>query len=248
MTGTIVVPTLTLLDSSGSPDVRANRAYAARACRTWVDRFLICGSTSRGDTLTHKQRTDLVDLWLDTAGADRIVACCWQPEDVSVAVARSVSPMVVMRGHATATDALAMVASLPTGALIYSHPMFGSVVFDSDFANRARAVGELPAGGKIAKVSVDELRRLRHVVGQDFALWDGSSRHIAQSMAAGASGVVATPLCIFPDPFPSRAVNILQRAVTEIQDRLDLLPTREARRDSLLDEAVRGVSAPDDEW
>ena len=241
--GTVVVPVLTLTAPDGGTDLAATAGYARRASRTWIDLFLVNGSTTRGDRLTGAARAAVLDLWLTITGPSRLVACCWDPEDMAAATARGVVPMLVLQNLTDYGEAIEALGRLPAGALIYSHPMFTPTVFDAELARRARCRGVLPAGGKIAKVTPDGLRALRHAAG-DAALWDGSSRHIAASLDAGASGVVATPLATFPEPFPARSVAAVQAAVDQIQSTLDTLGSRAHRTDLLLARG-RAASSPD---
>ncbi|MEU4243122.1 hypothetical protein [Actinoplanes sp. NPDC026619] len=204
--------------------------YAARAARTWVDAWLLSGSTTRGDLLTTLQRGQVIDMWLSHLPADRLIACCWSLDDVAQAAARGVAPMMVLRDLPDPDAALALLAELPQGALIYSHPMYTATTFDADLAAVAAAAGVLPVGGKIAKVSPAKIAAITAATGAGFAFWDGSTRHIADSVAAGAAGVIATPLSWLPDPFPARQNSELQLAFDETQAALDALAARPQRK------------------
>ncbi|HKR51960.1 MAG TPA: hypothetical protein VJT72_20760 [Pseudonocardiaceae bacterium] len=72
-------------------------------------------------------------------------------------------------------------------------------------------------------------------------IWDGSSLDIAGSIAAGATGVVTTPLSPFTQPFPPRDLAQLQPALDEVQAHLDRLPSREARSNHLSELAAEVV-------
>lgn len=229
---TVIVPALT---PPGFPfQDEGIHAYASRAAATWVDAFLLSGSTTRGDLLGVADRAALIDLWLTYLPPDRLVACCWEPADLEEAVCRGVPAMVVMRGLPDRQAALEFLASLPPGAYVYSHPMYSPIVFDARLAQAAAVDGVLPAGGKFAKIDLSEVTALRATVGPDFALWDGRCRHIGASSAAGASGVIVTPLSHLPHPFPARFLPELQAAVDAHQAALDALPTRAERTGVLL--------------
>lgn len=235
MIQTVVVPALTFVQPDGRLDGTLIRAYIELASRTWIDRFLLSGSATRGDRLTVAGRARVLDLWLTCLPPGRLVACCWEPADLTQAQARGVQPMLVLRDLPGAVTPLAAVAALPAGSLVYSHPMYTRTPFDAQLAAAAWTMGALPAGGKFAKISLTEIQALRAATGPGFALWDGSSRHIDKSMAAGASGVVATPLSCLPTPFPARSA--LQAAVDAVQHRLDALPGRAERTALLLSSA-----------
>jgi dihydrodipicolinate synthase/N-acetylneuraminate lyase len=234
----VVVPALNFVDAAGRLDRDAIGRYADRAAATWVTAFLLSGSTTRGDLLTVAQRGEVIDLWLDVAPALRLIACCWQADDIAQADARGVASMMVMRDRPDQGSALRFLAGLPRHTHVYSHPMYSPTVLDADLAAAAAAAGVLPPGGKIAKISLDGIATLRAAAGGDFALWDGSSRHIADSMAAGASGVIATPLSAFPPSFPPREIAALQHAINATQHALDALPTRAQRSELLLRHAA----------
>lgn len=88
-------------------------------------------------------------------------------------------------------------------------------------------------GAKISKLAVGDIGRIRSSIGDGFTLWDGSSRHIEASLAAGASGVVATPLSVLPEPFPRRSVEELQATVHRLYAEVDGAVSREDRMDLL---------------
>jgi dihydrodipicolinate synthase/N-acetylneuraminate lyase len=230
----IAVPALTLLDSTGAIDHEATRQYAKRAAATWTDYFILSGSTTRGQDLTPGQRANILDLWLDITGPDRLLACCWEPADFGHAVCRGITPMATMRHLDGPAAVLAFLQNLPVGSCIYSHPMFGGSVFDAELAAAASRAGILPAGGKIAKITTPAITEVCRAAGDGFRLWDGSSRRIQASLDAGAAGVIATPLCAFDTHLPAKQAHLIQAAVDPVQADLDALPDRPARTAELL--------------
>jgi len=149
----------------------------------------------------------------------------------------SLASLVTIRSLPDRQAALKLLRGLPAGAYIYSHPMFGGTVFDADLAAAAITNGILPAGGKLAKVTLDGLTRVHQATSGAFRAWDGSSRRIRESLAAGAAGIVATPLCAFSDPLPVKDSGLLQAAIDPLQATLDALPDRPARTVLLLAQA-----------
>jgi hypothetical protein len=111
-------------------------------------------------------------------------------------------------------------------------------VLDVELTAAARRQGILPAGAKISKITTGDIADIRHAAGAQWKLWDASSRHVEASLAAGASGVVASPLSHCPIPFPDRSLSVLQRAIDAVQAQMDKLPTRDARS-RLLHELAR---------
>lgn len=233
----IVVPALALRTSEGCVDLRATADYARRGAATWVDRFILSGTTTRGRAMSVAERTAVLDLWLDSTASRRLLACCWSAADIEAAVERHVTPIVVMQGLDDRSVAASLLETLPPGSFVYSHPAHSRIVLDAGLCAQARVSGSLPAGAKLAKVTTGDIVAMRDVVGPDFALWDASSRDIAASAGAGASGVVATPLSPFAAPFPPRQQPILQRVIDRMQAKLDQLPSREARGHHLANRA-----------
>ncbi|MEU1204032.1 hypothetical protein [Nocardia sp. NPDC005825] len=233
----VVVPVLAFQSSDGRLDMTGTEQYAARAAASWVDHFIVSGSTARGDLLTPGERASLLDLWLNAVDPTRVLACCWDPTDIIAAVNRNVTPMVVLR-TLDPQKTLKLLAELPSGSTIYSHPMFDATVFDAVLAGQARADGTLPAGGKLAKISLDNIRQIRSAAGDSFRLWDGSSRHIDASVSAGAAGIVATPLTTFMDELPAKEPAAVQTIVDQVQARLDALPDRATRTAYLMKQAI----------
>lgn len=229
----IVVPVLTIRTSDGDVDKPGTAQYAQRAASTWVDRFILSGTTARGYLMTEQDRSSVMRVWLDHVEPARVIACCWSRADVDNAATQGVTPIVVIPHCHNDEAALRFLASLPPGSFIYSHPGNSPTVFDAQLCSKARNSGCLPVGAKLSKASHPEIAAVRAQAGPFFVLWDGSSRDIAGSVAAGATGVVTTPLSPFPRPFPPRTPAHLQLALDEIQADLDRLPSRDARSDHL---------------
>lgn len=233
----VVVPVLALHNANGNIDFEATLRYARRASSTWVDYFILSGSTAQGHLLSAGDRTKIIDLWLGICEPTRLLACCWDSDDLSVATSRGVTPMAVLQ-NLDESGILSAFRALPYGSTIYSHPMYGGNVFDVRIAQLACDQRILPTGGKLAKITTAGIREIVSVT-DSFRLWDGSSRRIAASVGAGAAGIVATPLCAFADDLPPKSLPSLQNAVNAIQDRLDQLPTRQARSNALLEASQR---------
>lgn len=229
----VVIPALAFRTAVNELDLALTRAYAARAAGTWADRFILSGSTALGDLLTPTERALILDVWSEVTERSRLVACCWGREDIEQAGQRKILPLVVMRDLHDRAQACSFFAGLPEGAFVYSNPTFTATALDPALAVDAEQRGLLPAGAKISKLAVDDIGRIRSSVGNGFTLWDGSSRHIEASLAAGASGVVATPLCVLPEPFPRRSVEELQATVHQLNAQVDGAVSREERMDLL---------------
>lgn len=229
----IVVPTMHLVHPDGSLDLAATHRHAIAAGAGWVDHFLINGSTTAGGDLSSSERSAVLDVWLEAVLPGRLLACTWSTEDIAAAGERHIRPMAVLQAN-NRSAAEQLLRHLPTGSTIYSHPMFGST-FDADLAAWARREGHLPSGGKLAKVSLDEIAEIRHAA-PAFATWDGSSRRIRDSVGAGAAGVVATPLAAALTSLPPRSIAHVQEAIDLTQAQLDQFPERADKRRWLLEQ------------
>lgn len=229
----IIVPVLSPRDNSNSIDEVHLREYVSRAASSWIDRFLIFGSTDQGWTLTSTARTALLDVWLDAVPPTRLVACCWTDADEFTALARGVQVLATEAGHPSAR-----LIDLPQSAMAYSHPTHSPLSVTPSAIRDARAVRPLIRGAKLSKVSTDELAAVREAAGQDFILWDGSSRHLAESYQAGAAGAVCAPLAPLVHPFSTRP------PLDELQVHLDHVQAIIAARGPDRSTALRALAFP----
>ncbi|MER7002373.1 hypothetical protein ABT297_04900 [Dactylosporangium sp. NPDC000555] len=196
----VMVPVLTLMNANGSVDEGACSAYAERAGATWLDLFLVSGTIGGGESSTPAVRRRVLELWAARVPKDRLLACVWTPDDLAHAADCGVRPIVVLRDLADAAAMHSVLTELPADAFVYSHPNYTPTTFTPAVAEAAKRAGVRPAGGKICKVSLDDVRDLRTATGDDFHLYDGRCRHVAESVWAGATGVVAVPLStLLPD-------------------------------------------------
>lgn len=235
----VIVPVLSLLDARGQVDRGACVAYAQRARETWVDGFLVAGSLGMGARLADDVRQDLFDIWVDNVPADRLLMCIWQRAEVERFAGTGVRPVLVLRDLEDDAAVLRALDGLPKDALVYSHPQYTSAVLTPAVVDKARSMGTLPAGAKVSKVELDDVRALREAAGPEFGLFDGRCRHIRASVAAGATGVVAVPLTVLPQDLPSRAnVDALQAVIDRgqavVDAHVDVADQAEALRELLL--------------
>lgn len=235
----LVLPTLTFRRPDGRLDTTATASYAERAAATWAHLFILSGTTTGGHHATPAERATVVDLWTDTIGTDRLTACCWTRDDIDHAQRKNVVPMVAMLNLAAQAEALDFLSGLPRPAYLFSHPEYSPGTWTPALATAAAHAGVLPAGAKVSKMPVDQLQELRASTGPEFTIWDGSARHIADSLTAGADGIVAAPLSHLPEPFPRQDIAEVQQAIDTTQAHLDTLPTRDARTAALFHLAGR---------
>jgi dihydrodipicolinate synthase/N-acetylneuraminate lyase len=235
----IMVPVLTLMNANGRVDAEACSAYAERAGATWLDLFLMSGTIGGGESSTPAVRRHVLELWAARVPRDRLLACVWTPDDLAHAADCGVRPIVVLRDLADAAAMWAALAKLPPGAFVYSHPNYAPTTFTPAVAEAARRSSTRPAGGKICKVSLDDVRDLRTGTGDDFQLYDGRCRHVVESVRAGATGVVAVPLCTLPTDLPDRFdTDAVQRTIDRVQAHIDETGSG-AERVAMLTEALK---------
>lgn len=235
----LVLPTLTFHRPDGRLDTTATARYAKRAAATWAHLFILSGTTTGGHHATSAERAAVVDLWADAIGTDRLTACCWNRDDIDHAQRKNVVPMVAMLNLADEAEALTFLADLPLPAYLFSHPEYSPATWTPALATAAASAGVLPAGAKVSKMPVSQIQELRASTGPEFTIWDGSARHIADSLTAGADGIVAAPLSHLPEPFPRQDVTEVQQAIDTTQAHLDTLPSRDARTAALFHLARR---------
>jgi len=209
----IVVPARCPRDPAGNLDETAIAGYASRLSATWVDHILVSGSAADGESLDADQRARVLDVWLDAAPPGRLIAACWSLQDVTAALTRTVRPMIVLQDLPDQRAALQLLATLPVGAYVYSHPRYTTATLDPALAHAAASAGVLPAGAKVSKVTTGDIAALREACGLELDLWHGSARDISGSIDAGASAVVVTALADLPEPFPPEDVAALQALV-----------------------------------
>ena len=226
MTALVMVPVLTLLDSAGRLDRGACLAYAQRARETWLDLFLVAGSLGLGSTMTRRARSELLAVWLEQVPVSRLVVCGWEPGEVEDIAQSGVRPMAVLQGAGDESAVLDVLTGVPNEAFVYSHPQYSPVTISAAVLAKARAMDALPAGAKMSKVGLDDIRAAREVLGSEFTLLDGRCRHLGESVRAGATGVVAVPLSVLPADLPPRGdVAGLQAVIDRVQMVVDGQPS-----------------------
>jgi dihydrodipicolinate synthase/N-acetylneuraminate lyase len=236
----IMVPALTPRNGNGEIDRKACLTYAEQASQTWIDLFMLAGSIGEGFALTSQQRAWVLETWLERVPAERLLACAWSIEDLSCIQRLGVRPVMVLKNLADQAEALQLLSSLPKGSFVYSHPRYTKTTLTPSVAEEARARNTLPAGAKLSKVSLDDISALRTATGDAFALYDGRSRHIQRSVAAGATGVVVVPLSILPEELPGRSeLPALQDLINRIQEEIDSISSVSDQASMLLHRLYR---------
>ncbi len=239
-----MIPALTLRRTDGSLDLDLTERYAERASCTPARCFLISGTTGCGEQSRPGERAQLLSIWRRMVAVERLVACCWQEEDIQAAMKLSIQPMVVIRNQASIRQLLNTLAAIPRESLVYSHPRYSSITFDVPAAAAARETGVLPCGAKVSKISVDTVTSLRSITGDAFELWHGSSRNVSLSLKQGASGVVSTALSSLPDELEESNLSNFQGIIDRNQSILDDFRHHNERVDFLAASARRALLHP----
>jgi dihydrodipicolinate synthase/N-acetylneuraminate lyase len=218
----IMVPTLTLKNRSGGIDRTACLAYAQQASKTWIDLFMLSGSIGEGFALSPRERREVLEAWLEYLPNKRLLACVWNDDDFGYLQRLQVRPVVVLRSLADQGQALQLFENIPQVSYVYSHPVYTRTTLTATVAEAARNRNILPAGAKVSKVSLEGISSLRAATGDSFALYDGRSRHIEESISAGATGVVVVPLCVLPEDLPDKNnLKELQSLINDMQKEID---------------------------
>jgi dihydrodipicolinate synthase/N-acetylneuraminate lyase len=218
----IMVPPLTLWNCNGEVDSGATAAYAQRAASTWFDLFMLSGSIGEGKTSTSAARRRTLEVWLEYLPKERLCTCIWSSDDYAYVQDLGVRAVVVLQGFNDSEALLELLAHIPAESFVYSHPDYSSVTLTPAIAASAVQEGVLPTGAKISKISLDDIRAMRTVVGSRFALFDGRCRNIEASIGAGATGVVVVPFCLMSNDLPDRTkISQLQQKINEVQSLID---------------------------
>lgn len=229
----VILPALTLRTADGQLDTARQTAYTARARSTWADHIILNGSATGGRDDRQQLRDDVLDLWI-AAGLDhrRILACCWTPSDITAAQARQLRPLIVVQD-----DPHTVLATAPAGAYLYSNPRFGPTLEPHHLVDTHHL-----AGAKLSHATPADVTALRRAAGPDAALWDGTARHLADSLTAGATGVDVTAFAALPDIALTRPASLaaLQQWADQQYARLDPLGTT-GRRAALLTDALTRI-------
>jgi dihydrodipicolinate synthase/N-acetylneuraminate lyase len=224
----IAVPAPIFRDTDGGIDHDLNARYAKRLGSTWMPHFVIAGPMGLGEACTSEQRAELVQLWTRHVEPERLIVACWTADETRMVTAHGVRALAML-AEDTDDDLLTALRALPPSAVAYTNPRYGRSLITPALlaANRDRT--GLPHALKFSKVTIDELAEVRQLVGPDVAIIHGSSRRIADSLAAGVDIVVSAPLAALPDQWPAPTVASVQRAVDELQSILDRLADHWAR-------------------
>jgi dihydrodipicolinate synthase/N-acetylneuraminate lyase len=201
-------------------DQTVNARYAEYVAGTWVEHVVVAGPVGAGEFCTAGQRATVVDLWARHHPPEHLIVACWERHEVDRALDKGMRALVMMRCE-TDGELLDTLAELPAKVIAYTNPRYSRAVLDPAAIGAARSRGVLPSAVKLSKVSLAELAQVRAVGGTDLRIIHGSSRDIADSLAAGVNIVVSSPLAALPRPWPTPTLDAVQRAANQLQRMLD---------------------------
>jgi dihydrodipicolinate synthase/N-acetylneuraminate lyase len=239
----LAVPAPIFRDAGGMIDRPLNARYARRLAGTWVEHIVLAGPMGNGEACTSGQRAELLDIWTTHVDPSRLIVTCWTAEEIGLISARGIRPLAIL---ALDTDEklLAELGALPRTAIAYTNPRYSRSLITPALLATASGRAGLPGGLKFSKVGIDDLARVRRVVGPDVIVIHGSSRCIADSFAAGVTIVVSSPLGALPSQWPAPTVDAVQHAVDGLQLVLDQQNDHLGRVgaiDSMARESLRGT-------
>lgn len=231
----MIVPVPSFRTLSGGLDLASTTRYALSLADTWTYWVLVSGPMGLGEGASHQERTANLDAWLKIWPPEQLIAACWTKEDLDIAQARNVQPLVMVQARSVA-ELDSQLAQAPANAWVYANPRYSRVPISP-----ARLRDADVTGVKMSKVTTTELAAMR-AQNPAITIVHGSSRAISESLDAGADLVTAAPLSTLPLPWPAANIRATQTCVNGIQHELDQLPTHRARVEWITSRASGVVS------
>lgn len=218
----IVVPAPTFRLPDAAIDRDTTNRYARRIADTWARHIIVSGPMGWGECSTPGERAAILDLWLQHVEPARLIAACWDTEDVRIAQRQQVQPLVMLQA-ADEEDLSAQLGDAPSNSWMYANPRYSHALLTPEL------VAATPVDGvKLSKVTLTDIAATR-AANPNTVIVHGSSRAIVASIEAGASLVTAAPLATLPDPWPAPDLDVIQTSANSIQQYLDELPTHHTR-------------------
>lgn len=219
----IVVPAPTFRKPGQALDRETTVRYAGYlGPMPWAKHIIVNGPMGRGEVSTPGERALVLDIWLECVPSERLIAACWEPEDVRAAQARRVRPLVMLSAD-TDMQLAQQLHEAPVNAWVYANPRYSRVLLSGELAATSKV-----AGVKLSKVSAEDLVTMRAAC-PNATIVHGSSRNITASLNAGANLVTAAPLAATPATWLDLDLSVIQRHVDTIQASLDKQHGHDAR-------------------
>lgn len=198
----IAIPAPIFRTVGGAIDHDLNAHYARRLGSTWVRHAVVAGPMGLGEACTPEQRAELVELWMRHVEPARLLVACWTPAEIRTVTDSGIRALAMLAID-TDDELLAALGGLPPLAVAYTNPRYGGSLITPELLAANADRPDMPAALKFSKVTISELANIRQVVGPGVTIIHGSSRRIADSLAAGVDIVVSSPLAVLPKQWPA---------------------------------------------
>ncbi|MGW3568634.1 dihydrodipicolinate synthase family protein [Streptomyces sp. NPDC000941] len=238
---TVVTALTTPFTADGDLDLPAARAQYAFAART-TGQLLVAGTTGEFPALSDGERMLLTETALAEAGADAVIAHIGAPDAhgaarlARAAVAAGARRLAALTPYylpASPGELLTYFSRIrdaaPTAQLYaYLFPERSGLTVDPVLFGELAASCRL-SGVKLSGAPSTEVAAYRAELPEDFEVYSGNDRRLADVLAAGGAGVVSGCSAAFPEPFLA-----LSTALTSTALAADL-PALQARVDRTVD-------------
>lgn len=224
----IAIPAPIFRTVGGAIDHDLNAHYARRLGSTWVRHAVVAGPMGLGEACTPEQRAELVELWMRHVEPARLLVACWTPAEIRTVTDSGIRALAMLAID-TDDELLAALGGLPPLAVAYTNPRYGGSLITPELLAANADRPDMPAALKFSKVTISELANIRQVVGPGVTIIHGSSRRIADSLAAGSRHRCVVPVGCAAQAVARVTVASVQRAADTIQSMLDREPDYWAR-------------------
>lgn len=232
---TVVTALTTPFTADGDLDLPAARAQCAFAART-TGQLLVAGTTGEFPALSEGERMLLTETALAEAGADGVIAHIGAPDAhgaarlARAAVAAGARRLAALTPYylpASPAELLTYFGRIreaaPTTQLYaYLFPERSGLTVDPVLFGKLAASCGL-TGVKLSGAPSTEVAAYRAELPEDFEVYSGNDRRLADVLAAGGAGVVSGCSAAFPEPFLALAAALASGAddLPALQDRVD---------------------------
>lgn len=232
---TVVTALTTPFTADGDLDLPAARDQYAFAART-TGQLLVAGTTGEFPALSEGERMLLTETALAEAGADGVIAHIGAPDAhgaarlARAAVAAGARRLAALTPYylpASADELLAYFGRIreaaPTAQLYaYLFPERSGLTVDPVLFGKLAASCGL-TGVKLSGAPSTEVAAYRAELPEDFEVYSGNDRRLADVLAAGGAGAVSGCSAAFPEPFLALAAALASGGgdLPALQDRVD---------------------------
>ncbi|MDW6061903.1 dihydrodipicolinate synthase family protein [Streptomyces sp. FXJ1.4098] len=244
---TVVTALTTPFTADGDLDLPAARAQYAFAART-TGQLLVAGTTGEFPALSDGERMLLTETALAEAGADAVIAHIGAPDAhgaarlARAAVAAGARRLAALTPYylpASPDELLTYFSRIrdaaPTAQLYaYLFPERSGLTVDPVLLGELAASCGL-SGVKLSGAPSAEVAAYRAELPEDFEVYSGNDRRLADVLAAGGAGVVSGCSAAFPEPFLALSSALSTALASGASDPSADLPALQARVDRTVD-------------